>query len=105
VQVKAEREQHLLAKAKGYEVFVSDQSTIKDKYRDDLVRNKIEFEEGKHSEEKILNAKLVIKSPGIPEKAEIIKIIKAKGIEVIDEIEFGFRYIQWKSNCHYWNQW
>ena len=86
----------LLAKVKGFDVFVSDQNTIKDKYRDDLVRNKIEFEEGKHSEEKILNAKLVIKSPGIPEKAEIIKMIKAKGIEVIDEIEFGFRYIQGK---------
>jgi UDP-N-acetylmuramoylalanine--D-glutamate ligase len=86
----------LLAKAKGYAVFVSDGGTIKDKYRDDLVRNKIEFEEGTHSEEKILNADLVIKSPGIPEKAEIIKKIKAKGIEVIDEIEFGFRYINGK---------
>ena len=86
----------LLAKVKGFEVFVSDQGTIKDKYRDDLLRNKIEFEEGKHSEEKILNANLIVKSPGIPEKAEIIKKIKAKGIEVIDEIEFGFRYINGK---------
>jgi UDP-N-acetylmuramoylalanine-D-glutamate ligase len=58
----------------------------------------------KHTEEKILNANLVIKSPGIPEKAEIIKKIKAKGIEMIDEIEFGFRYIQWKSNRYHWNQ-
>jgi UDP-N-acetylmuramoylalanine--D-glutamate ligase len=86
----------LLAKAKGFDVFVSDQGTIKDKYRDDLLRNKIEFEEGKHTEEKILKAKLIIKSPGIPDKAEIIKKIKAKGIEVIDEIEFGFRYINGK---------
>jgi UDP-N-acetylmuramoylalanine--D-glutamate ligase len=86
----------LLAKVKGYDVFISDQGTIKDKYRDDLIRNKIEFEEGKHSEEKILSAKLVIKSPGIPDKAEIIKKIKAKGIEIIDEIEFGFRYINGK---------
>lgn len=86
----------LLAKVKGFDVFVSDQGTIKDKYRDDLLRNKIEFEEGKHSEEKILNASLVVKSPGIPEKAEIIKKIKAKGIELIDEIEFGFRYINGK---------
>jgi UDP-N-acetylmuramoylalanine--D-glutamate ligase len=77
----------LLAKAKGFVVFVSDQGSIKDKYRDDLVRNKIEFEEFKHSEEKILNADLVIKSPGIPEKAEIIKKLKAKGVEIIDEIE------------------
>jgi UDP-N-acetylmuramoylalanine--D-glutamate ligase len=86
----------LLAKAKGFEVFVSDQGTIKDKYRDDLVRNKIEFEELKHSEEKILNANLVVKSPGIPEKAGIIKKLKAKGVEIIDEIEFGFRYINGK---------
>jgi UDP-N-acetylmuramoylalanine--D-glutamate ligase len=86
----------LLAKVKGYAVFVSDQATIKDKYRDDLIRHKIEFEEGKHSEERILSAKLVVKSPGIPEKAEIIKKIKAKGIEIIDEIEFGYRYIQGK---------
>lgn len=86
----------LLAKVKDFDVFVSDQGTIKDKYRDDLIRNKIEFEEGTHTEEKILNAQLVIKSPGIPEKAEIIKKIKAKGIEIIDEIEFGFRYINGK---------
>ncbi|MBX2963946.1 MAG: UDP-N-acetylmuramoyl-L-alanine--D-glutamate ligase [Cyclobacteriaceae bacterium] len=86
----------LLAKVKGYEVFVSDQSTIKDKYRDDLIRNKIDFEEGKHSIDKILNASLIVKSPGIPDKAEIIKQIKAKGIEIIDEIEFGFRFIQGK---------
>ena len=86
----------LLAKTKGFDVFVSDQGTIKDKYRDDLLRNKIEFEEGTHTEEKILSAKLIIKSPGIPDKAEIIKKIKAKGIEIIDEIEFGFRYINGK---------
>jgi len=86
----------LLAKAKGFDVFISDQGSIKDKYRDDLVRNKIEFEELKHTEEKILNANLVIKSPGIPEKAEIIKKLKAKGVEIIDEIEFGFRYINGK---------
>lgn len=86
----------LLAKAKGFDVFVSDQGSIKEKYRDDLVRNKIEFEELKHTEEKVLNADLVIKSPGIPEKAEIIKKLKAKGVEVIDEIEFGFRYINGK---------
>jgi UDP-N-acetylmuramoylalanine--D-glutamate ligase len=86
----------LLAKAKGYEVFVSDKGTMKDKYRDELVRNKIAFEEGGHTEEKVLNAYLVIKSPGIPDKAEIILKLKAKGIEVIDEIEFAFRFIQGK---------
>jgi UDP-N-acetylmuramoylalanine--D-glutamate ligase len=86
----------LLAKAKGFDVFVSDQGTIKDKYRDDLIRHRIEFEEGKHTVEKILNANLVIKSPGIPDKADIIKKVNASGIELIDEIEFGFRYIKGK---------
>ena len=86
----------LLGKKKSYDVFVSDFSTIKNNYRDDLVRNKIDFEEGKHSEEKILNATLIIKSPGIPEKAEIIKKARSKGIEIIDEIEFGFRYLKGK---------
>lgn len=86
----------LLAKVKGFDVFVSDQGSIKDKYRDDLVRHKIEFEELKHTEDKILSADLVIKSPGIPDKAEIIKKLKTKGIEIIDEIEFGCRYISGK---------
>lgn len=87
----------LLAKAKGYNVFVSDKGTIKDKYRDELIRNRIEFEEGGHTEEKLLTASLVIKSPGIPDKAEIISKIKARNIEVIDEIEFAFRFIQGKA--------
>lgn len=86
----------LLAKARGYEVFVSDKGVMKDKYRDELVRNKIAFEEGGHSEEKLLNASLVIKSPGIPDNAEVISKLKARGIEVIDEIEFAFRFIQGK---------
>jgi UDP-N-acetylmuramoylalanine--D-glutamate ligase len=86
----------LLAKAKGFDVFVSDQGTIKDKYRDDLVRYKIEFEEGGHTEEKILNAKIIVKSPGIPNKVDLVKKAKALGIEVIDEIEFGFSYCNGK---------
>ncbi len=86
----------LLAKVKGYEVFVSDQSTIKEKYKTELLAESIEFEEGKHSTDKILNADLIIKSPGIPDKAEIIKQAKAKGIEIIDELEFGFRYLTGK---------
>jgi len=86
----------ILAKAKGYAVFVSDQNEIKDKYRTELKSNAIEFEEGRHSEEKILLADLIIKSPGIPEKAEIIKKVKAKGIEVIDEIEFACRFTEAK---------
>jgi UDP-N-acetylmuramoylalanine--D-glutamate ligase len=86
----------ILAKAKGYDVFVSDQGQIKDKYKAELTAAGIPFEEGKHTEEQILLASLVIKSPGIPDKAEIIKKIKAAGISIIDEIEFASRYIDGK---------
>ncbi len=81
----------LLAKVKGYDVFVSDQGPIKEKYKAELIQNNISFEEGQHSVEKILSATLVIKSPGIPDKAEIIKKIKEAGISIVDEIEFAFR--------------
>jgi UDP-N-acetylmuramoylalanine--D-glutamate ligase len=83
----------LLAKAKGFDVFVSDKGEIKDKYKQELSQNSIEFEEGQHSEDKILKANLIIKSPGIPDKAEIIKKVKEKHIVIIDEIEFAYRYI------------
>ncbi|HTJ49951.1 MAG TPA: Mur ligase family protein, partial [Cyclobacteriaceae bacterium] len=86
----------LLAKNKSFEVFVSDQGVIKDKYKTELQQNDIEFEEGTHSVDKILNASLIIKSPGIPDKAEIIKKSKAAGITIIDEIEFAARYINGK---------
>jgi UDP-N-acetylmuramoylalanine--D-glutamate ligase len=86
----------ILAKAKGYAVFVSDQGAIKEQYKKELIENAIEFEEGKHSEEKILMASLIIKSPGIPDKAEIITKAKAKNIEIIDELEFAFRYLKGK---------
>lgn len=86
----------ILAKAKDYDVFVSDQGVIKDQYKKELIENSIAFEEGNHSEDKILKASLIIKSPGIPDKAEIIKKVKAKGIEIIDEIEFAFRFLTGK---------
>lgn len=86
----------LLAKAKGFDVFVSDQGQMKPKYREELVRENIAFEEGQHTTEKILNATLVIKSPGIPDKADLIKKIAQKGITIIDELEFGYRYIDGK---------
>jgi len=86
----------LLAKGKGYDVFVSDQGQLKDKYKAELQKEEIEFEEGQHTVDKILAAKLIIKSPGIPDKAEIIKKVRVKGIEVIDEIEFASRYISGK---------
>lgn len=86
----------LLAKVKGYDIFVSDQGLIKDKYKTELLTAKIAFEEGTHTSEKILAADLIIKSPGIPDKADLIKQAKAKGIEVIDELEFAFRYLTGK---------
>jgi UDP-N-acetylmuramoylalanine--D-glutamate ligase len=82
----------LLAKQKGFDVFVSDQGPIKDKYKHELELESIPFEENKHSPEKILNASFIIKSPGIPLKAEIIKKAKSQGISIIDELEFAFLY-------------
>jgi UDP-N-acetylmuramoylalanine--D-glutamate ligase len=82
----------LLAKQKGYEVFVSDASAIKPVFLKELEENAIEFESGSHNVERILNADEVMKSPGIPEKNELVKAIRAKGIPVISEIEFGYRY-------------
>lgn len=86
----------ILAKVKGYDVFVSDKGVIKDKYKDELTQYQIEFEERQHSEEKILNANLVIKSPGIPDKAEVVKHLKEKNIEIVDELEFAFRFLKGK---------
>jgi len=82
----------LLAKAKGYDVFVSDKGVITDDYKSVLVSANINFEEGQHSEQIILNADLVVKSPGIPETVDLVKKIRAQGIEVIDELEFASRY-------------
>ena len=82
----------LLAKQKGYDVFVSDASIIKPNYQKELEANQIEFESGSHDTERILSADEVMKSPGIPDKNELVKAIRAKAIPVISEIEFGFRY-------------
>ncbi|HLT33860.1 MAG TPA: UDP-N-acetylmuramoyl-L-alanine--D-glutamate ligase [Aquaticitalea sp.] len=79
----------LLGKAKGYEVFVSDNGTINEKYRDVLTHNEIEFEDGQHTESKILNAKIVMKSPGIPDKVPIVMKIRENDIQVVSEIEFA----------------
>ena len=89
----------ILAKQKGYEVFVSDKGAIKEKYKTPLQENNISFEEGKHSEELILNATEVVKSPGIPEKADMVQKLKAKNIPVISEIEFAGRYTNAKKIC------
>ena len=84
----------ILAKKKGFDVFLSDASKIKEFYREVLLLNKIEFESGKHTEELILNADLVMKSPGIPDKVEIVKKIREKGIQVVSEIEFAYPYVK-----------
>lgn len=82
----------LLGKAKGYEVFVSDKGKIKNKYRDVLLNNEIEFEDEKHTGSKILNADIVMKSPGIPDKVDLVKQIREAGIKVVSEIEFASEY-------------
>lgn len=82
----------VLARQKGYDVFVSDSGTITEQYRQELIDADISFEEGMHSEDRILRADEVIKSPGIPEKSEMVKKVRTKGISIISEIEFGYRY-------------
>ena len=82
----------LLAQQKGYAVFVSDANTIHDKFKIELQKNNIEFEEKQHDEARILAADEVVKSPGIPAKNELVKKIVAKGITIISEIEFAYRY-------------
>ncbi|WP_304137142.1 Mur ligase family protein, partial [Mesonia mobilis] len=79
----------LLGKAKGYAVFVSDKGKIAEKYKEVLVNNEIDWEEEKHTEALILNADVVMKSPGIPEKVEMVQKLFQKGIPVISEIEFA----------------
>ncbi|MBL0255910.1 MAG: UDP-N-acetylmuramoyl-L-alanine--D-glutamate ligase [Chitinophagaceae bacterium] len=82
----------ILASKQGYEVFVSDSGIIKDTYRMELNKYGIIFEQGGHTEDLILNASEVMKSPGIPEKNSLVKKIRAAGIPVISEIELAYRY-------------
>lgn len=82
----------VLAKSKGWKVFVSDAGQIKDQFKNRLIQEKILFEEGKHSFDEVLQAGLIIKSPGIPEKAPIIVEARKRGIPVISEIEFAARF-------------
>lgn len=89
----------VLAKAKGYDTFVSDRSMIKPKYKELLDARGIAWEEGAHSEELILNADEVVKSPGIPDKAPIIQKIKERRIPIISEIEFAGRFTDSKMIC------
>nr|WP_297306946.1 UDP-N-acetylmuramoyl-L-alanine--D-glutamate ligase [uncultured Flavobacterium sp.] len=82
----------ILGKQKGYEVFLSDAGSIKEHYKDILNAEGIQWEENKHTVDRILEADVVMKSPGIPDKVQIIKDLHAKGIKVISEIEFAFPY-------------
>ena len=89
----------VLAKKKGFDAFVSDMSKIADKYKKLLDDHQIEWEEGQHTEEKILSADEIIKSPGIPDTAPMVSKAIAKGIHIISEIEFAGRYTQSKMIC------
>ena len=89
----------ILAQKKGFEVFVSDMSMIKDKYKNMLVERGIEWEEGQHTESLILNADEAIKSPGIPNNAPMIVKLKDLGVPVISEIEFAGRYTNAQMIC------
>ena len=89
----------VLAKKEGFDVFVSDMGTIKDRYKNMLNDHGIEWEEGHHTEEKILSADEIIKSPGIPNNAPMVRKAEEKGIGIISEIEFAGRYTNSKMIC------
>lgn len=82
----------MLARKQGFEVFVSDSGALKPAHKQELDATGIAYEEKQHTEDQILNADEIVKSPGIPEKNELIKKIRAKGIPVISEIELAYRY-------------
>ena len=82
----------ILARRQGFDVFVSDAGKIKEHYKTELDDHQIQYEEEKHSEEKILNAQEVVKSPGIPEKNEWVHKLRQAGIPILSEIEFAYRY-------------
>src|SRR5436190_141275 len=82
----------ILAQQKGYDVFVSDNGKIKESFKKILAQKQIHFEENQHTQSRILSAEEIVKSPGVPEKAAIIKLIRSKNIPVISEIEFASRF-------------
>lgn len=89
----------ILAKKEGYDVFVSDMSPIKERYKKMLDERQIVWEEGHHTEARILDAEEIVKSPGIPDEAPIVKKAIEKGIRIISEIEFAGRYTNSKMIC------
>ena len=89
----------VLAKKQGLEVFVSDSSAIKPQYKEILDKYQIPYEENQHTEAKILNANEIVKSPGIPDKAPIVRKLREQGTPVVSEIEFAGRYTKAKTVC------
>ena len=87
----------ILAKKLGWKVFVSDKGTIADKYQRELIEHGIEFETGTHNEERLLEATVIIKSPGIPDKSPLISEAHKRGIEVVSEIEFAAQHTTAKT--------
>ena len=82
----------ILAKQQGWDVFLSDGAILKDNYQQELLQYQIQFEHKGHTLEKILDADLIVKSPGIPENSPIIQALRNKGVQIISEIELAFRY-------------
>ena len=89
----------LLAKKQEWNVFVSDAGKIKADYKKELDNNQIEWEENTHSTDRIFQAELIVKSPGIPEKTDLIRALRNKQVKIISEIEFAGYYTRGKSIC------
>ncbi|HOO24743.1 MAG TPA: Mur ligase family protein, partial [Paludibacteraceae bacterium] len=89
----------ILAKKQGYEVFLSDNAALKPEYKAELEKRGLAYEENQHTEALILNADEVVKSPGMSEKAPIIKALRAQGTPIVSEIEFASRYTNAKKIC------
>ena len=89
----------ILAQQKGFKVFVSDKGEIKEEYKEVLLHNEIDWEEGSHTLSKIMDADEVVKSPGIPDTVQLIIDLKEKGVSVVSEIEFAARYTAAKLIC------
>ena len=89
----------ILAQNQGFDVFVTDIGKIKPRYKEMLSARDIPYEENRHTEKLILNADIIIKSPGIPDSSMIIQLIRKKGIKIISEIEFAGQYTTAKKIC------
>ncbi|MDA3930639.1 MAG: hypothetical protein PF541_16955 [Prolixibacteraceae bacterium] len=89
----------ILGMSKGFDVFVSDFGTIKENYKQELISKEIAFEEDQHTESLILNADMVMKSPGIPDNSPIVVKLIDRQIPVISEIEFAAKYTSAKTIC------